>query len=75
PPAGNNQRRDVRRHSIKGSGRLVRSSRATARLMPLDLNKTYEVFEDRRAEEVGMLRVIDEEGEDYLYPREWFVPA
>jgi hypothetical protein len=43
--------------------------------MPLDLNKTYEVFEDRRAEEVGMLRVIDEEGEDYLYPREWFVPA
>jgi hypothetical protein len=21
-----------------------------------------------------MIRVIDEEGEDYLYPKEWFLP-
>jgi hypothetical protein len=29
---------------------------------------------DPQSEESGMLRVIDESGEDYLYPRNWFVP-
>ena len=41
----------------------------------LDLQKTYEVLEDRQAEVHGLLRVIDEEEESYLYPREWFVPT
>ncbi len=36
--------------------------------------KIYEVLEDSNAAEHGMLRVIDEEGEDYLYPTEWFLP-
>ena len=27
-----------------------------------------------RGEEVGLIRVVDESGEDYLYPREMFVP-
>ena len=31
---------------------------------------TYETL----GEERGMLRVIDDSGEDYLYPRRWFVP-
>jgi len=40
----------------------------------LDLRKIYEVLEDRDAEPHEMIRVIDESGEDYLYPRDWFVP-
>jgi hypothetical protein len=40
----------------------------------LELKKIYEVLDDPLAEEHNMVRVIDEEGEDYLYPREWFLP-
>jgi hypothetical protein len=41
----------------------------------LDLRKVYEVLEDAVAEMRNYLRVIDESGEDYLYPRTWFVPV
>ena len=40
----------------------------------LELRKIYETLEDATAEKHNMLRVIDEEGEDYLYPRDWFIP-
>ena len=40
----------------------------------LDLRKIYEVLDDRDAEPHDLVRVIDESGEDYLYPRDWFVP-
>jgi hypothetical protein len=40
----------------------------------LELRKIYEVLADASAARVGMMRVIDEEGEDYLYPRAWFLP-
>ena len=40
----------------------------------LDLRKIYEVLDDAAAAKHGMIRVIDEEGEDYLYPRAWFLP-
>lgn len=40
----------------------------------LELRKIYEVLDDPQADEHDMLRVIDEEGEDYLYPRAWFLP-
>lgn len=39
----------------------------------LDLRKIYEVLDDAEAEQHNMLRVIDEEGEDYLYPANWFL--
>jgi hypothetical protein len=39
----------------------------------LDLRKVYEVLEDAMAEKRNYLRVIDESGEDYLYPKSWFV--
>ena len=39
----------------------------------LELRKIYEVLEDRDAEPHEMIRVIDESGEDYLYPRDWFL--
>ncbi len=40
----------------------------------LQVRKIYEVLEDAFAEQHNMIRVIDEEGEDYLYPRDWFLP-
>lgn len=39
----------------------------------LEPRKIYEILEDSVADQHGMARVIDEEGEDYLYPREWFL--
>jgi hypothetical protein len=40
----------------------------------LELRKIYEVLEDVTAAKHHMVRVIDEEGEDYLYPCDWFLP-
>jgi hypothetical protein len=34
----------------------------------LELNKVYHVLPDSSAERIGWLRVVDESGEDYLYP-------
>jgi hypothetical protein len=41
----------------------------------LDLRKVYEVLEDPAAAPRNYMRVIDESGEDYLYPLAWFVPV
>lgn len=38
----------------------------------LELHKIYRVIPDEDAAEDGDIRVIDESGEDYLYPAEWF---
>ncbi len=40
----------------------------------LELRKIYKVLADAKAESHEMIRVIDEENEDYLYPASWFVP-
>lgn len=39
----------------------------------LELRKIYEILEDPSGEPHELVRVIDESGEDYLYPREWFL--
>lgn len=39
----------------------------------LERNKLYVVLPDRKAQADGLVRVVDEDGEDYLYPSEWFV--
>ncbi len=39
----------------------------------LDLRKVYEVLDDPIAAKRNFIRVIDESGEDYLYPASWFV--
>jgi hypothetical protein len=39
----------------------------------LEVWKVYRVLPDAKAAEVGCLRVIDESGEDYLYPASRFV--
>ena len=39
----------------------------------LELRKVYQVIPDGRASKHHQLRVIDESGQDYLYPEEYFV--
>lgn len=41
----------------------------------LEPRKVYQVLSDRSASSEGLLRVIDESGEDYLYPAEYFAPV
>lgn len=41
----------------------------------LELHKIYRVLSDVEAESDGDLRIVDESGEDYLYPAEYFVLA
>ena len=37
------------------------------------VGKTYRILNDRVAQGLGCVRVIDDSGEDYLYPATWFV--
>jgi len=39
----------------------------------LEKRKIYQVLADEEAEKEGFIRVIDESGEDYLYPRSYFI--
>jgi hypothetical protein len=40
----------------------------------LEARKVYQVLPDQKAVREGYLRIVDESGEDYLYPAECFVP-
>jgi hypothetical protein len=40
----------------------------------LERRKIYIALRDETAEQHGMLRIIDESGEDYLYPKAMFRP-
>lgn len=39
----------------------------------LEVRKLYQVLPDEKAAADGLLRVVDESGEDYLYPSELFL--
>jgi hypothetical protein len=39
----------------------------------LEKRKIYKVIPDKEASKEGYLRVVDESGEDYLYPESYFV--
>lgn len=41
----------------------------------LELRKLYRVRPDAAATKLHQIRVIDESGEDYLYPENYFVPV
>jgi hypothetical protein len=41
----------------------------------IEVRKVYEVLSDDSAAKRGYLRVVDESGEDYLYPKEYFAPV
>jgi hypothetical protein len=40
----------------------------------LEARKVYRAVADAKAGRLGFVRVIDESGEDYLYPRRRFLP-
>jgi len=40
----------------------------------LQPQKFYRVLPDRNAERYDEIRVVDDSGEDYLYPAEYFLP-
>ena len=41
----------------------------------LEKRKIYESLPDPKAQKIGQVRIIDESGEDYLYPSELFIEA
>jgi hypothetical protein len=41
----------------------------------LELRRLYRVLRGEEPEEPGYLRIVDESGEDYLYPAKYFVPV
>ena len=40
----------------------------------LEVRKVYRVLADEQASRHHQVRVVDESGEDYLHPEEYFVP-
>ena len=40
----------------------------------LEVRKVYRLIADPTAQETNQIRVVDESGEDYLYPATFFVP-
>jgi hypothetical protein len=41
----------------------------------LIVGKIYRVVKPKRNDGTSDVRILDESGEDYLYPRGWFVPV
>ena len=41
----------------------------------LEARKLYQILPDREAAREGYIRVVDESGEDYVYPSDLFVPV
>jgi hypothetical protein len=40
----------------------------------LERGKVYRTLDDEKASQHNLIRVIDESGEDYLFPDKYFVP-
>jgi len=58
-----------RRHKTQGYAVCVRNAGFGA---SLEIRKLYLVIEDAEAEADDLIRVIDESGEDYIYPARLF---
>jgi len=58
----------------KGEARFVLCVRNKDYSASLELRKVYRLLSDEQASKHHQMRVIDESGEDYLYPEEYFVP-
>jgi hypothetical protein len=58
----------------RGEARFVLCVRNKDYSASLELRKVYRLLSDEQASKHRQVRVIDESGEDYLYPEEYFVP-
>ena len=56
-------------------GKLAVCIRNTGYEASLERRKIYSVLADAEARKHKMVRVIDESGEDYLYPEGYFLPV
>ena len=70
--SGTSTRRKSRRESAAQFVVCINNAEYPA---SLELHKIYRVLPDEEAAREGDMRVIDESGEDYLYPAEWFLPV
>ena len=59
----------------KGAKRLFICLDNAGYEVSLERRKIYVAVSDVKAERTGYLRIIDESGEDYLYPAQRFVAA
>ncbi|MCU0288280.1 MAG: hypothetical protein MUF15_18035 [Acidobacteria bacterium] len=39
----------------------------------IEVRKIYKMIPDKRASQEGYIRIVDESGEDYLYPESYFL--
>jgi hypothetical protein len=60
--------------SKRGGARFVLCVRNKDYAASLEVRKVYRLLADEAAAKHGHIRVIDESGEDYLYPASYFVP-
>jgi hypothetical protein len=58
----------------KRKGRFVLCVQSGTYKASLEPRKVYRVLDDAEAEARSLLRVVDESGEDYLFPVGLFVP-
>jgi len=63
------------KHRRSSSTRFVVCVRNDGYPESLELRKLYRVVSDSQAAKADQLRVIDESGEDYLYPESFFAPV
>ena len=54
-------------------GKIVVCIRNSGYEVSLERRKIYSVLPDPEAKKHKMLRVVDESGEDYLYPQDYFL--
>ncbi len=60
--------------TAKGTSQFVVCINNEGYQASLEPRKIYQVLPDKEAENHKMIRVIDESGEDYLFPASYFSP-
>ena len=71
--AGGNQAKKVYLVTVSQTARFAVCIANEGYEASLERNKIYAVVEDCDATADGDIRIVDESGEDYLYPSTWFV--
>lgn len=62
----------ARKHGKLRGARFVVCLKNRGYPASLEKRKLYRVIPDRLAQKHGCIRVVDESGEDYLYPKDYF---
>jgi hypothetical protein len=71
--SGSSTGRKRRRLQLTGARSYVLCVKNEGYPASLDLGKLYRCLPDPRAGRHAMNRIVDESGEDYLYPADWFI--